>query len=162
MDRQMTRMGATPRPPRNIALRPSRLRGRLAKWALLAYKLGLGALIGHKVLVLTTTGRVSGLERRTPLWYVREGGTFLCFSGWGASSDWLKNVRARPEVQLWIGSRSWHSQGRFIEDPEEVKRVSGMFVDKYGRRTVRLFYHLDRLVLVAFPVRAGGRDRDGG
>ena len=158
----MTRPGATARPPEHSPLRPSRLRSRLAKWALVAYRLGLGPLLARKVLVLTTTGRASGSKRWTPLWYVREGDTFFCFSGWGGSSDWLKNVRAHPEVRLRAGSRGWRSRGRLVEDPEEVDRVSGMFAGKYGRRTVHLFYHLDRLVLVAFPVGGDGRDLDGG
>ena len=140
--------------------RPGWLRRRLAKWPLAAYRLGLGRLVGHKVMVLTTTGRASGLSRRTSLWYVREGDTFLCFSGWGGSSDWLKNVAARPEVYLQAGSHGWHSRGRLVEDPQEVSRVLGMFVDKYGRRTVDLFLHLDRLVLVAFPLGARRKGRD--
>jgi deazaflavin-dependent oxidoreductase (nitroreductase family) len=158
----MTRARPASRLPENRPLRPSWLRSRLAKWALVAYRLGLGFVVGHKVMILTTTGRVSGTERRTPLWYVREGDVVFCLSGWGASSDWLKNVRAHPEVRLQAGARRWRTRGRFIEDPAEVKRVSRMFIEKYGRRTVSVFYHLDRLVLVAFPVSACGGDRDGG
>ena len=154
-------MGATPLPAERSPLRPSRLRSRLAKWALVAYGLGLGPLLARKVMVLTTTGRVSGARRRTPLWYVREGDTFLCLSGWGRSSDWLKNVNAHPDAHLRVGSRGWRSRGRPVEDPEEVSRVSAVFAGKYGRRTMGLFYHLDRLVLVAFPVEGDGRDRDG-
>ncbi len=157
----MSRARPASRLPGNRPLRPSWLRSRLAKWALLAYKLGLGFLVGHKVMILKTIGRVSGFERRTPLWYVREGDVVFCFSGWGASSDWLKNVSAHPEVQLQVGTWRWRTQGRFIEEPEEVDRVSGMFIEKYGRRTVTVFYHLDLLVLVAFPVSPGGGDRDG-
>ena len=157
----MTRARPVSRLPGNRPLRPSWLRSRLAKWALLAYRLGLGTLVGRKVMVLTTTGRVSGTERRTPLWYVREGGVVFCLSGWGSSSDWLRNVRAHPHVQLQTGARHWRTRGRFIEDPAEVKRVLGKFIDRYGQRTVSVFYHLDRLVLVAFPVSPGGGDRDG-
>ena len=157
----MTRTRPASPLPRNRPRRPSWLRSRLAKWALLAYRLGMGSLVGHKVMILTTIGRGSGSKRRTPLWYVREGDVVFCLSGWGESSDWWKNVRATPDVRLHIGARRWQTHGRFIEDPEEVKRVLGMFLDKYGRRTVRAFYHLDRLVLVAFPVASGGADDDG-
>ncbi|MCE2404144.1 MAG: nitroreductase family deazaflavin-dependent oxidoreductase [Dehalococcoidia bacterium] len=155
-------MGATPLQTELSPLRPSWLRSRLAKWALVAYRLGLGPLLARKVMVLTTIGRASGSQRRTPLWYVREEDTFLCFSSWGGSSDWLKNVRAHPDVHLRVGSRGWRSRGRLVEDPEEVGRVSAVFAAKYGHRTMGLFYHLDRLALVAFPVKGGGRDRDGG
>ena len=132
-------------------LRPNWLRRRLAKWALLPYGMGLGFLIAKQVMILTTRGRVSAKERRTPLWYVSDGGAIYCLSGWGASSDWWKNLEADPKALLQIGMRRWELRGEVIPEPQEIERVLSMFQRKYGRRTVSTFYHLDRLVLVTFP-----------
>ena len=41
-----------------------------------AYAIGLGPLIGRHVLLLTTTGRKSGLRRVTPLQYEEIDGVF--------------------------------------------------------------------------------------
>ena len=135
------------RPPR-----PSWLRARVAKWALLAYKLGLGRLLGHKVLVLTTRGRLTGNVWRTPLWYVREADAVYCLSGWGATSDWYRNVKADPGVTLEMGKDRWQATAEVVSEPGEADRVLRLFEAKYGRLTTRIFYHLDLVTLVSFPL----------
>jgi len=134
--------------------RPSRLRARLAKWALLAYKLGLGRLLAHKVLVLTAMGRSTGTARRTPLWYVREGDVIHCFSGWGATSDWYRNVKANPQVTLEIGKDRWQTTAEVVNETSQQARVLRLIEAKYGRLTTRVFYHLDLVVLVSIPLPA--------
>ena len=133
-------------------LRPNWLRSKMARWALLLYRLGIGTLISRKVMLLTTVGRVSGRSRTMPTWYIIEDDTLFCFSGWGASSDWIKNLKANPQVGVTIGRHRFNAEGSLVGSPTEQARVLGLFQDKYGRRTVRLFYHLDLLVLVAFPL----------
>ena len=142
-------------------LRPNWLRRRLAKWALLPYRMRLGFLIGKQVLILTTRGRVSTKDRRTPLWYVSDGDNIYCLSGWGASSDWWKNPEANPKALLQIGMRRWELRGEVIAERQKVERILSKFQKKYGRRTVSLFYHLDRLVLVTFPKPSQVQDNDG-
>jgi deazaflavin-dependent oxidoreductase (nitroreductase family) len=124
----------------------------MARWAVLPYSLGLGALLGRRVMILTTTGRVSGKPRRTPLWYLREGDTVYCFSGWGASSDWYKNLGACPHGVVRIGRRRWETQGSPVNETSRREELLKRLQEKYGRRTVRMFYHMDRLSLVAFPL----------
>ena len=142
-------------------LRPNWLRRRLAKWPLLPYRMGLGFLIARQVLILTTRGRVSAKERRTPLWYVSDGDNIYCLSGWGVSSDWWKNLEASPKALLQIGMKRWELRGEVITEPQRVERILSEFQKKYGRRTVRLFYHLDRLVLAIFPKTSQVQDNDG-
>lgn len=141
-------------------LRPNWLRRRLAKWPMLPYRMGLGLLIARQVLILTTRGRVSAKERRTPLWYVSDGDNIYCLSGWGASSDWWKNLEANPRALLQIGRRRRELRGEVITEPQRVERILSEFQKKYGRRTVSLFYHLDRLVLVIFPETSQVQDDD--
>ena len=147
-------------------LRPSWLRARLAKWAGLLYRLGLGAVIARQVMILTTRGRATGVPRRTPLWYVRDGDTIYCVSGWGSSSDWLKNLEAHQGAVVRIGRERWETQGTLIQEPAALEKTLGRFQEKYGRRLVHFFYHIDRLRLVAFPllsssVRPETRPRSG-
>ena len=135
------------------ALRPNWLRRRMAKWAFLAYRLGLGPLLARWVMVLTTRGRVSGRARRTPLWYIRQGNTIYCLSGWGPSSDWFRNLGANADVLVRIGGQTWETRGEIISDPPQLERILRSFREKYGRM-VPVFYHMDRLRLVAFPAHA--------
>ncbi|RNL77537.1 nitroreductase family deazaflavin-dependent oxidoreductase [Nocardioides marmorisolisilvae] len=58
------------------------------------------------LVVLTTTGRKSGLARQTPLAYFTDGDdVVLIASKGGAPEDptWLLNIRANPEVGLHVG-----------------------------------------------------------
>ena len=128
---------------------PGWLRKRLGRWPLPMYALGLGFLVSPWVMVLTTRGRKTGQARRTPLWYDRQGDVLYCLSGWGASSDWLRNVIAHPEVSVQVGRRRWTTRAMTSGIPS-VESVLPRFRAKYAW-TVPLFYHLDRLVLVAFP-----------
>lgn len=49
---------------------------------------------------ITTTGRVSGLPRRTEIWYLdRTDGLYL-LSGNGEAADWVRNLRADPRVTV--------------------------------------------------------------
>ena len=123
----------------------------MAKWALLPYRLGLGFLLARQVMVLTTRGRVTGRLRKTPLWYVRDGDAVYCFSGWGASSDWWRNLEAEPSALAQIGKHRWRTKGVFMREQHDLERMLHKFREKYGG-LVPVFYHLDRLDLVYFPL----------
>jgi deazaflavin-dependent oxidoreductase (nitroreductase family) len=58
--------------------------------------------------VLETTGRVSGLPRRTPLGGRRIGDSFWLVSEYGERSQYVRNIRANPRVRVRIRGR-WHT-----------------------------------------------------
>lgn len=68
------------------------------------YRIGLGSLVGHIILLLTTTGRRSGQEHTTPIQYELVDGQYIIGSARGTSSDWFRNILANPEV--WIHVKS--------------------------------------------------------
>ncbi len=49
---------------------------------------------------LTTTGRRSGLPRRTEIWYLDRGDGLYLLSGNGEDADWVRNLRADPRVTV--------------------------------------------------------------
>ncbi|MGD8455765.1 MAG: nitroreductase/quinone reductase family protein [Anaerolineales bacterium] len=73
----------------------------------IAYALGLGSLIGRKVLLLTTTGRKSGLPRVTPLQYEYIDGDYYLGSALGIKSDWYRNILANPLVDVRVGRKKF-------------------------------------------------------
>ena len=85
-----------------------------------AYALGFGALIGRLVLLLTTTGRVTGKLRVTPLQYEQVGDTILVGAARGLSSDWVRNLLANPEVDVRVKSERFRARAEVICDPEEI------------------------------------------
>jgi deazaflavin-dependent oxidoreductase (nitroreductase family) len=59
----------------------------------------------HAFCYLTTTGRVSGRPHTIEIWFARRGPTLYLLSGGGDRSDWVRNLRRRPEVAIRIGRR---------------------------------------------------------
>jgi deazaflavin-dependent oxidoreductase (nitroreductase family) len=96
------------------------------------YRLGLGGLLGNRFLMLTHTGRKSGLERRTVLEVVRYDKTtttFIVAAGFGPESDWYRNIRLHPQVMVQCGRRCWEMVANFVT-PEQ----SGEELLVYARR----------------------------
>ena len=71
------------------------------------YNLGLAPLLGRLILLLTTTGRKSGLPRVTPLQYEDVDGQFYIGSARGAQADWFRNILADAHVRVRIKSREF-------------------------------------------------------
>jgi deazaflavin-dependent oxidoreductase (nitroreductase family) len=73
------------------------------------HRAGLAPWLGNPItgwqLLLTTTGRRSGLPRPTPLGYVIADGSAWVMAGYGPSTLWLKNVRADPAVLVALPGR---------------------------------------------------------
>lgn len=85
----------------------------LNRFMLLTWRLGLGAWLSPwpdvtgRIMVLTTVGRRSGRLRRTPLNYALVDGDIYCVAGFGGASDWYRNLRAAPGVEVWLPEGWW-------------------------------------------------------
>lgn len=103
-------------------------------------------LTGLPVVVLTTTGARSGLERTTPLVGVPDDrSVILVASNFGSSSHpaWYHNLHARPEARLEIDGEA----GEFI-----AREASGEEYERCWRKAVELYSGFE-----AYRKKAGGR-----
>jgi deazaflavin-dependent oxidoreductase (nitroreductase family) len=57
--------------------------------------------------LLETTGRKSGLPRRTPIGGRRVGQEFWFVSEYGEKAQYVRNIQAQPQVRVRIRGR-WH------------------------------------------------------
>lgn len=76
-------------------------------------------------LLLTVTGRSSGLARRTALIYATRGEDFLVVASSGGAPEhpqWYRNLVADPHVQVQVGSRKFAATAR-TATKEEKKRL---------------------------------------
>lgn len=69
------------------------------------------------VLLLTTTGRKSGLPRTTGVSFMPMDDHYVVFSGFGVRSNWYRNLRANPEVIVQVGRRRWRATAQPVLDP---------------------------------------------
>jgi deazaflavin-dependent oxidoreductase (nitroreductase family) len=86
------------------------------------YRLNLGWLLGHRVLLLTHRGRKSGRIYRTPLEVIRHDpttGENFVVSAWGEEADWYRNLKANPAVEIRTERKRYVPEQRFLS-PEEV------------------------------------------
>ena len=80
--------------------------------------------------LLETTGRRTGLPRRTPVCDGLDGQTFWLVAQRGRAADWVRNIEANPRVRVRVsGFRSgWRAGTAHIvdgDDPLERQRILG-------------------------------------
>ena len=96
---------------------------------LLLWRLGLGNWFNvwpqwtGQVLVLTHTGRISGLRRRTPVNYAIINDEVYCTAAFGARADWFKNLRKNPSVEVWMPDGWWSGVAEDVSDVENRLQI---------------------------------------
>jgi deazaflavin-dependent oxidoreductase (nitroreductase family) len=97
----------------------------------LLYAIGLGPLVGKIILLLTTTGRKSGLPRVTPLQYEEISGEYYLSSARGLKADWLRNIQSNPNVVIRVGAKRFRGNGEVITDPSRIADFMEVRLDRH-------------------------------
>ena len=116
---------------------------RLARAPTLLYKLHLGWLLGNRFLLLHHRGRRTRRSYATVLEVVLHNATtnsYYVAAGYGAGSDWYRNVLASPHVQIQVGRCRWEAIAESLA-MEEAQAV----LTSYGRQRKLSFRFLARL-----------------
>jgi deazaflavin-dependent oxidoreductase (nitroreductase family) len=96
-------------------------------------------------LILTTTGRKSGEERKTPLIYQEHDGDYLIVASKGGAPEppaWYLNLQANPEVGVQVKGDKFTARARDAspdEKPEMWKKMTSTWpaYDEYQEKTDR-------------------------
>ncbi|GAA5006937.1 nitroreductase/quinone reductase family protein [Streptomyces siamensis] len=73
--------------------------------------------------LLETTGRTSGLPRRTPVGGRRVGDSFWLVSEFGDKSQYVRNIQADPRVRVRIRGRWYHGTAHPLPDDDPRARL---------------------------------------
>ncbi|MBP2474455.1 deazaflavin-dependent oxidoreductase (nitroreductase family) [Crossiella equi] len=100
---------------------------------------------GTTTLLLTTTGRRTGVPRRTALIYQRDGADYVVVAAQGgapAHPAWYLNLTAHPEVAVQVGGEKFTARARTATAAERARLwpvMTGAWPDyaEYQRRTSR-------------------------
>jgi deazaflavin-dependent oxidoreductase (nitroreductase family) len=109
------------RPLLGFRRQPGRLALAIFRMPLPLYRAGLGWLLGHVFLLVTHAGRKTGRPYATAamvLAHDRGSGEVVVCSVWGPQTDWIRNLRARPALEVRIGRDSFVPQQRFLTTDE--------------------------------------------
>ena len=93
---------------------------RVQKIHRILYAIGLGALVGRIILLLTTTGRRSGLKRVTPLQYEEIEGKYYLGAARGLNADWVRNIQANPHVEVRVKTCHFSGIAEVVTDPIQI------------------------------------------
>ena len=116
---------------------------------------------GVPTLLLTTTGRKSGLQRTTPLIFGQDGDDFLVVASVGGGPKhpaWYLNLQSDPGAEIQVKGEHFRVNARAAEDAEKPrlwKRVTDVWpnYDVYQTRTERVI----PLVILS-PIATDARD----
>ncbi|BCL29669.1 nitroreductase family deazaflavin-dependent oxidoreductase [Streptomyces aurantiacus] len=100
---------------------------------------------GVSMLVLATTGRRTGIARRTCLIYGTAGEDFIVVASNGGADEhpaWFENLQAEPSVGVQVGSRRFTARARVATAAErgplwlQMARIFPLY-DEYTQKTDR-------------------------
>ncbi|MGW5879715.1 nitroreductase family deazaflavin-dependent oxidoreductase [Nocardiopsis terrae] len=115
------------------------------------YRLGLGDLLGERLVLLTHRGRTTGEARQAVLEVVGRNdntGAVLVASGFGNRSHWFRNILEEPRVLFQVGGRRRRGTAELLP-PEESGQVLAHYAQRHPRAASAL-------------MRGLGHDVDGG
>jgi deazaflavin-dependent oxidoreductase (nitroreductase family) len=112
--------------------------------------LASGGAEGHEsngvhMLVLATTGRRTGIPRRTCLIYGTEGEDFVVVASDGGADEnpaWFKNLQVDPSAGVQVGGRRFTARARVASQAEraslwlKMARIFRLY-DEYTQKTER-------------------------
>jgi deazaflavin-dependent oxidoreductase (nitroreductase family) len=142
-------------------LRTRRWFGLVARLPLVAYRLGLGPVVGTVFMVLTTTGSKTGLPRHTMVVFRRARGRLYAAAAYGSKSNWYRNLTAHPIATVQTARGTSAARARRVTDEAELRtvleaaaraRLLGLYLASQGtgRDVDAALADPGRLVLVAF------------
>jgi proline iminopeptidase len=100
---------------------------------------------GATVLLLTTTGRTSGVARTSPVIYAQDGAHYVVVASKGGAPDhpgWYKNLDKTPEVELQVKDEVFRARARTAHGDERARlwrRMNEIWphYEEYAKRTQR-------------------------
>jgi deazaflavin-dependent oxidoreductase (nitroreductase family) len=104
--------------------RPKGFMRWLARLPIFMARAGLARLLGNRFLVLTHTGRITGLPRQVALEVVRHdksSDTYFVASGWGEESDWYRNLLKTPQVGIHAGGRRLGAVAERLQEKDAIR-----------------------------------------
>jgi deazaflavin-dependent oxidoreductase (nitroreductase family) len=109
----------------------------LNRWFMIpALRAGLGAWLnsplGGWILLLRVRGRRSGRMRETPLNYLVADGSAWVMAGFGARTEWFRNLQVDPLVEAWLPGGRITATAVEVPDPAVRARILPVLIRSVG------------------------------
>lgn len=140
-------MSTTGSPSRLAAVGARILRSRpLVRAPIWIYKARAGAVFGSRLLMLEHIGRTSAVRRYAVLEVVDHPApnSYLVASGFGATAHWFRNIKANPQVRVYVASRAPAPAIARILTRQQADRALGAYIDAHPQAWQRFRPVLER------------------
>ncbi len=94
------------------------------------YRLGLGRVLGYRMVQITHRGRKSGVIRHTileVLSYNPQTQEVLVVSGWEGKTDWYRNIQQEPALEVRIGRVAYRPIQELLLPEETAQLILTLF-----------------------------------
>jgi len=111
------------RPLLGLRRQPGRLALAFMRLPRPLYHHGWGRFLGHTFMLIVHQGRKSGKRRETvamALTYDAATREAVVCSAWGPDTEWMRNLRAHPALEIQIGRERYVPEQRFLSEDEAV------------------------------------------
>ena len=107
---------------------------------------------GVPTLLLTTRGRKSGLLRRTPLIFGRDGKNYMVVASKGGAPKhplWYLNLVANPEVEIQVGADKLKARARTATQEEKPRlwKIMADIFPKYNEYQAKAGREIPLIIL---------------
>ena len=107
---------------------------------------------GVPTLLLTTRGRKSGLLRRTPLIFGRDGKNYMVVASKGGAPKhpfWYLNLVANPEVEIQVGADKLKARARTAAKEEKPRlwKIMADIFPKYNEYQAKAGREIPLIIL---------------
>ncbi len=107
------------------------------------WRLGLGPIIGRFMMLITHTGRKSGLPRRTMAEYYTLNNRKYVVAAFGRKAQWCLNMLAAPQVTIQSSGGTENVRAERVTDEQELLDVVRLFMQRDPPLTKRYLATLD-------------------
>ena len=117
--------------------RPSRLLKVVFAVPAVLYRIGLGGMLGKRMLALTHRGRKTGKLRETVLevlLFDPDSRESVVVSAYGTGADWYRNLRVQPALRVRTGRLDYLPEQRLLT-PDETREAAIEFSRRHPRET---------------------------
>jgi deazaflavin-dependent oxidoreductase (nitroreductase family) len=91
------------------------------------------------IIEITVIGRASGRSHSFPIWFALDGNKLYLIPVKGSDTEWYKNLRKRPSIQLSAHGKTFTTNAHILTDETQLNNVLEKFREKYGRN-VKSYY----------------------
>ena len=98
------------------------------------------SLDSSEELQITVTGRKTGRQHSTPVWFVREEKMLFLLPVKGSKSQWYKNVLKTRRMKISSGKVSVQLSAKPVTEAKGVGSVVDKFRKKHGDADVKKYY----------------------